>query len=72
MAEVREEPKHDWHQIGELVEELLEDDAIRHSTHEFLSSYHEQLEARGSLTDRQVATIYEIRDRRDREGKRGF
>jgi hypothetical protein len=72
MARVAESPNHDWHQIGELLEEMLEDDNIRESTARYLSSFHEQLQARGSLSDKQVEIIGEIEQRRNREGKRGF
>lgn len=72
MAQVPESPRHDWHAIGSLLEEMIEDDNIRESTARYLSSFHEQLEDRGSVSDRQVEIIYEIRERRDREGKRGF
>jgi hypothetical protein len=72
MAGIREEPSHDWHAVGNLLDELIEDDNIRPSTEEFLGSLHEQLERQGRLTDPQVERIYEIEARRNRDGKRGF
>jgi len=72
MAKVTEAPQHDWARIGNLLDELIEDDNIRPSTEEFLLSLHAQLERQGWLSDRQVVRIYEVEARRDREGKRGF
>lgn len=72
MAQVTESPSHDWNAIGSLLEEMIEDDAVRSSTLCYLESFADQLARQGSLSGRQVEIIEDIRARRDRDGKRGF
>ena len=72
LAGLPESPRHDWAKIDALLEELIEDDNIRPSTEEFLSSLHGQLERQGWLSDVQVQRIYDVEERRNRADGRSF
>lgn len=72
MGGVKEEPKHDWAKVGALLEDLIEDDNCTKRTYDFLSSLNEQLDSRGQLSDKQVRSIYDIEERRQRGEGRSF
>lgn len=72
MGGVPEAPRHDWAKVGALLEDLIEDDSCTKRTYDFLSSLNEQLDARGSLSDRQVQSIYDVEERRQRGEGRSF
>lgn len=69
---VRQTPETpNWERVKTQIEDLLADDGVSEGTHAFLTSLYEQLEERGSLSEKQVRAVEDVEARRDRHGHKG-